>query len=254
VVYTKEQVEVSHKALNEISETFNRSKNLQKKFVLTGGWAPYFITFGKFDHTGSRDIDLVLSLELMKTYSSIERLLTEKLRYEQRGPFEFVRTDGEITFEVHFLCEPEHIPSNSQTYRIQTGLSPVIISGCSIAFQDNFNQKLGETEILVSGPVASISLKVHAFDNNTNRIKDPYDIYSIMVSVDKIDALLSKWASSNSFVAESVELLKKAFASETSAGPTGAAEYLIEAPSERATYAARVFTSVNSVLKKILLK
>ena len=79
MVYAKEQVEVSHKALNEISETFNRSKNLQKKFVLAGGWAPYFITFGKFEHTGSRDIDLVLSLQLMKTYSSIERLLTEKL-------------------------------------------------------------------------------------------------------------------------------------------------------------------------------
>ena len=49
MVYTKEQVEVSHKALNEISETFNRSKNLQKKFILTGGWAPYFITLGKFE-------------------------------------------------------------------------------------------------------------------------------------------------------------------------------------------------------------
>jgi len=251
VVYTKEQVETSYKALNEISETFNHNKNLQKKFVLTGGWAPYFITLDKFDHTGSRDVDLVLSLELMKTYASIERLMIEKLKYEKSGPFEFKRTDGKITFEVHFLCEPEHVPANSPTYRIQDGLSPVVIRGCSIAFRDNFAQKLGETEILVSGPVASISLKAHAFDNDANRIKDPYDIYSIIVSVDKIDELLSSWATSNPFVAESIELLKNSFSSENSAGPTGAAEYLIEAPSERAEYAARVFTSVNSILRKI---
>ena len=60
MVYTKHQVDVSFKALNELSETFNRDKDLQKRFVLTGGWAPYFISLGKFDHTGSRDIDLVL--------------------------------------------------------------------------------------------------------------------------------------------------------------------------------------------------
>jgi hypothetical protein len=84
-----------------------------------------------------------------------------------------------------------------------------------------------------------------------NRIKDPYDIYSILVSVDRIDQLLSSWTSRNPFIAESIELLKTSFASETSAGPTGAADYLTESPSERAEYAARVFTSVNSVLRKI---
>ncbi len=251
MVYTKEQVETSYKALNEISETFNRNKSLQKKFVLTGGWAPYFITLGKFDHIGSRDVDLVLSLELMKTYARIEHLMTEKLKYERSGPFEFKRTDGEITFEVHFLCEPEHVPATLPTYKIQDGLSPVVIKGCSIAFEDNFAQKLGETEILVSGPVASISLKAHAFDNDANRIKDPYDIYAMIISIDKIDTLLSSWASNYPFVAESIELLKTSFSSETSAGPAGAAEYLIEAPSERAEYAARVFTSVNSILRKI---
>lgn len=98
MVYTKEQVETSYKALKEISETFNRNKNLQKRFVLAGGWAPYFITLGKFDHTGSRDVDLILSLELMRTYTSIERLMTETLRYEKTSPFEFTRTDNDVTF------------------------------------------------------------------------------------------------------------------------------------------------------------
>jgi hypothetical protein len=76
-------------------------------------------------------------------------------------------------------------------------------------------------------------------------------IYTVLISVDRIDQLLSKWASKNPFVAESIELLKTSFASETSAGPTAAAEYLMETPSERAEYAARVFTSVNSILRKI---
>jgi hypothetical protein len=75
MVYTKEQVETSYKALNEISETFNRNKNLREKYVLAGGWAPYFITLGKFEHTGSRDVDFVLSLELMKIYARIERIM-----------------------------------------------------------------------------------------------------------------------------------------------------------------------------------
>jgi hypothetical protein len=149
------------------------------------------------------------------------------------------------------LCEPEHVPNNSGTYRIQSGISPVIISGCSIVFNDNFTQKLEKTKILVSGPIASISLKAHAFDNNSNRVKDPYDIYSIMVSVDKINLQLSKWASASPFVAESIELLRKAFESETSSGPIAAAEYLIESGAERAAYAARVFTAVNSILKNI---
>lgn len=251
MVYTKAQVETPYKALNEIGETFNRNKNLQNRFILTGGWAPYFITLGRFEHTGSRDVDLVLSLELMKTYARIERLMIEKLGYVKTGPFEFSRTDEDITFEVHFLCEPEHVPNDVSTYRMQEGLSPVVIRGCSIAFEDNFTQKLDETEILVSGPIASIALKAHAFDNDGNRIKDPYDIYSILVSIEKIDQFLSSWASRNPFVAESIELLETSFASETSPGPTSAAEYLIATPSERAEYAARVFTSVNSVLKKI---
>ena len=127
----------------------------------------------RFEHTGSRDVDPVLSLELMKTYARTERLMIEKLGYVKTGPFEFSRTDDEVTSEVHFLCEPEHVPNDMSTYRIQEGLSPVVIRGCSIAFEDNFTQKLDKTEILVSEPIASIALKAHAFDNDGNRIKDP---------------------------------------------------------------------------------
>jgi hypothetical protein len=251
MVYTKEQVETSHKALIEIGETFNRNKNLRNKFVLAGGWAPYFITLDRFDHTGSRDVDLVLSLELMRIYTNIERLMTEKIGYEQTRPFEFTRTDGDITFEVHFLCEPEDIPETMKIYSLQKGLSPVVIKGCSIAFEDNFPQKIGSTEILVSGPVASISLKAHAFETDGNRIKDPYDIYAIMSSIANIGGLLSTWASKSPFVDETIELLRTIFASETSSGPTGAAEYLLAVPSERREYSERVFTTINSILKKI---
>jgi len=251
MVYTPEQVEASYKALTEISERFSRNKNFHNKFVLTGGWAPYFISSGKFEHIGSRDIDLALSPEIMKIYANIVQLMTENLRYKQTGPFEFQRTDGEITFEVHYLCEPEHIPPNTQTYRIQRGLSPFIVRGCSIVFDDNFSQKIGDTKILVSGPIASISLKVHAFDIDGNRVKDPYDIYAVMISTKDIDKLLSSWASTHPYVNEAVQLLRRTFESETASGPTGAAEYMIANPSERGEYAARVFTSVNSILTKI---
>ncbi|MFX0050255.1 MAG: hypothetical protein ACFE8U_03085 [Candidatus Hermodarchaeota archaeon] len=251
MVYTTEEVETSYKALIQLGECYNKDKSLQGRFVLTGGWAPYFITLNRFQHTGSRDIDLVLSLELMKIYTNIVRLMTENLGYRQTGPFEFLRTDNDITYEVHFLCEPKHVPPNIGTYRIQRGLYPFVIRGSSIVFDNNFFQQIGDTKILVSGPVASISLKAHAFDIDANRIKDPYDIYAILISVDNIDQLLSSWASSNPFVEESLELLRRTFESETSRGPAGAAEYLIANPSERVEFAARVYTSVNSILDKI---
>lgn len=251
MVYTKEQVETSFRALAELAKSFNKNKNLRGKFVLAGGWAPYFITLGKFDHTGSRDVDLVLSLEIMKIYANIVRLMTEILKYSQTGPFEFTRTDSDITFEVHFMCEPKHIPPNTWTYRIQRGLSPFIVEGCTIVFEDNLLQEVDGTEILVCGPVASISLKVHSFSVNESRIKDPYDIYAIMSSVDDIAKILSLWAKKNTFVEESIELLRGFFDSETAAGPAAAAEYLITVPSERGEYAARVFSVITNVLKKI---
>ena len=97
-------------------------------------------------------------------------------------------------------------------------MSPFVVRGSSIAFENRFDQQIGDTKILVSGPVASISLKAHAFDNNTNRIKDPYDIFAIIYSVVNIDRLLSSWASINPFVEESLELLRRIFESGTSPG------------------------------------
>ena len=84
MVYTKKQVDISLKALNEISEAFNRDKNLTERFVLTGGWAPYFISLGRFEHTGSRDIDMVLSLELMKVYPRHRTITYRKTKIQTK--------------------------------------------------------------------------------------------------------------------------------------------------------------------------
>ena len=64
-MYAREITEASKSALLEISLELKRYRT---DMVLSGGWAPYFITNGYFEHCGSIDIDLVLRTKIMKKY------------------------------------------------------------------------------------------------------------------------------------------------------------------------------------------
>ncbi len=102
-MYAKEKVQLSLKCLGELAEVFNRNRDLRNRFVLTGGWAPYFITKERFEHTGSIDIDLVLSNSVLIAYTKIADIMKNILGYEQTAPFEFTKKMDNVVMQVHFL-------------------------------------------------------------------------------------------------------------------------------------------------------
>jgi len=55
-LYDTNRTQISLGVLIEVNEALRQYRD---SFVLAGGWAPYFITKGYFDHCGSIDIDLV---------------------------------------------------------------------------------------------------------------------------------------------------------------------------------------------------
>lgn len=61
-MYAREITETSKSALLELGLSLQMYQN---DMVLSGGWAPYFITENYFEHCGSIDIDLVLKTTIM---------------------------------------------------------------------------------------------------------------------------------------------------------------------------------------------
>ena len=108
-MYAKEMTEASRSALLELGLELKRYHN---DMVLTGGWAPYFITKDFFDHCGSIDIDLVLRTEVMLKYDTIKKSVI-RLGYSQENEFRFSRTvkspvDGkDYGIHLDFLCDKE---------------------------------------------------------------------------------------------------------------------------------------------------
>ena len=87
-MYAREMTEASKSALLEIGLVLKRYRT---DMVLSGGWAPYFITNGYFEHCGSIDIDLVLRTKVMKKYETIKKSIL-RLGYIEENPFRFSRT------------------------------------------------------------------------------------------------------------------------------------------------------------------
>lgn len=64
-MYDTNRTQVSLGVLIEVNEALRQYSD---SFVLAGGWAPYFLTQGYFDHCGSIDIDLVLKPKILRRY------------------------------------------------------------------------------------------------------------------------------------------------------------------------------------------
>lgn len=58
-LYPRKEVEESYKKLCDLARFIDEEK-LGDNVVLVGGWAPYFLTRDKFDHVGSKDIEIAL--------------------------------------------------------------------------------------------------------------------------------------------------------------------------------------------------
>lgn len=195
MVYAHAITEASRSALLELGIALNKYHD---DIILSGGWAPYFITKGYFNHCGSQDIDLVLRTEIMLKYEAIREIL-EGLGYTPVAyrPFQFTRkirshVDGsECDIRLDLLCEKEgteNIDIISGCHNVQHDLSACVFDGLSLAFDFNFEQEIDtvlpdgrgatKTTIKVIDLAGSLALKGKAFVERYN-MKDAYDIFAL---------------------------------------------------------------------------
>ena len=78
-MYERALTEASRSVLLEVAYSLS---SYREGFTLVGGWAPYFLVKGHFEHCGSVDIDLVLNPKIMPKYESIRRIV-ERLGFKQ---------------------------------------------------------------------------------------------------------------------------------------------------------------------------
>jgi hypothetical protein len=185
-MYAREITETSKSALLELGLSLQMYQN---DMVLSGGWAPYFITENYFEHCGSIDIDLVLKTTIMPKYESIRNIVTY-LGYVEENHFRFTRkvkspVDGKYyPIPIDFLCDKCELGYH---FRVQPDLEAFMFEGADIAFDFNFEKEI-ETTLPENGVdkmvfkvldfTGSIILKGQALQGRKN-LKDAYDIFAL---------------------------------------------------------------------------
>jgi len=244
-VYDRDATGTSKGALVELCRAL---RQYQSDMVLAGGWAPYFLVEGFFDHCGSVDIDFVLRPKIVERYEGIKQIL-ERLGYETTGSvFRFERTiasretSTEHRVEVDFLTEPEGAERLPREWlaSVQGDLKACVIEGCSIVFRHYYEVELravmpedGEASARFScaNIVGSLTMKGLALYRMKD--KDSYDIYAVagfhgggpeQASGAFMSILKGKAASKATLNALSE--IKDVFASLGSQGPTAVARFI----------------------------
>jgi len=186
-LYDTSKTQISLGVLIEVNEALRQYRD---SFVLAGGWAPYFITKGYFNHCGSIDIDIVLKPKILRRYESIRESITSLDFRPTSNPFKFEREVAkDVSVELDFLSEPEALENIPREFvRVQEGLDAVMISGSSIVFNFNFEAEASgrltdgselSTNVKVGDIVSMVGMKGHALGRPLKLEKDCYDVYSI---------------------------------------------------------------------------
>ncbi|TET64267.1 hypothetical protein E3J49_04595 [Candidatus Bathyarchaeota archaeon] len=192
-MYDRDFTETSKGALVELGLALGRYK---ENIVLVGGWPPYFLTSGHFDHCGSVDVDFVLKPSIVIKYESI-RNIVENLGYGQTSNiFRFEknlrssRTDRQYVLHLDFLTEPgaaKEIIQREQLITVQEDLKACLIEGSSIVFNFNYEEIIEGTipdngeavsPLSLADIVGSLSMKGQALRGRFKQ-KDFYDIYAV---------------------------------------------------------------------------
>ena len=244
-MYDRRITEASKGALLEVCMALHEYRN---EFVLAGGWAPYFLTHGFFDHCGSIDIDLVLKPIVIQRYSSIKEIV-QNLGYEEtKNPFRFKRkirtidATQKFNIELDFLTEPEAAIESDFLITVQNDLRACLIRGVSAVFDFNFKVHIEATlptggeassEINVADIVGSLVTKGLALPRLKD--KDSYDIYAVAGfhagSPEKAAYVFkkltaSKGRSSRPVVSEALRNIRAGFASPTRYGCVATARFI----------------------------
>jgi hypothetical protein len=180
--------EASKSALLELGISLTRYRD---DLVLTGGWAPYFISRGHFEHCGSIDIDLALRTRIMPRYDTIRKTV-ENLGFAAQNSFRFLKkarspVDGK-DYDIHldFLYEKDGLRL-AGLRNVQEGLDAFAFDGIGLAFDFNFEQNIeavlpgdgaDETTFKVVSLPGSLALKGLALGGRA-KPKDSYDIFAL---------------------------------------------------------------------------
>jgi hypothetical protein len=189
-LYDRNQTEVSRGALAELALAMELYKD---DFVLAGGWTPYFLTQGYWEHCGSIDIDLVLRPSIMVRYESIRDIVMNLGYSPTKSPFRFgreLKTPDGFPFLMHvdFLTEPEAKSQVRWLPKIQEDLQAAFIPGCSIVFTYNYKETVkgslslggqGSVNVRASDIVGTLTMKGLALGRPRKLEKDSYDIYAV---------------------------------------------------------------------------
>jgi predicted nucleotidyltransferase component of viral defense system len=264
-MYAREMTEASKSALLELGLSLKRYHD---DIVLTGGWAPYFIAKGYFEHCGSIDIDLALRTKIMPRYDTILKTM-ENLGYVAQNSFRFLKkvrspVDGK-DYDIHldFLCEKEGLRL-AGLRNVQEGLDAFAFDGLGLAFDFNFEQNIeavlpgngtDETTFKVVSLPGSLALKGLALKDRA-KPKDSYDIFSLthynggpVQAAEHFNELVSdtKMSSANlEFLRRSIGYVRSGFKDATRRGPFHV-ETFTESRFPRSVVVARVNTFLGNI-------
>jgi hypothetical protein len=186
-MYDSKQTKISLGVLVELNEALREYRD---SYVLGGGWAPYFITKGEFDHCGSLDIDLILRPQIFTRYETIRESISALGFDPTESPFRFSRNiDRNAKIELDFLSEPEALNNIPKKFvEVQEGVKAAIVPGSSLVFTFNTETQFSgttpdgselETKMRVSDIVSMVALKGHAIGRPLKLEKDSYDLYAV---------------------------------------------------------------------------
>ena len=188
-MYDRRRTEISKGALVQLCLALHAYRN---DMVLAGGWAPYFLTIGHFEHCGSIDIDIVLRPSVMVRYESIREIVMGLGYVPTESRFRFEKQlaglgNTQFRLEVDFLTEPQ-AAVNAGLVTVQPGLDAALVAGSSIAFDFNYEQEVsgtipgngkGSELARVLDVVGCVTMKGLALGRAAKLEKDSYDVYAV---------------------------------------------------------------------------
>ncbi len=245
-------VSISQRMFFDILILLNKYKD---NFVLVGGWCPYFLLQKymphdvEFTHIGSIDIDFAIDhhkiSDLAKLYKELEEILINngyKIKTNSNNKLirhRFERKVQNTFIHIDFLVSEN---SDSKERAVDNEEKDLFAKcrGIDLAFQNNekfelvgitLDNKEVKTDIKIAGAVALIGMKAIALRMEPSRIKDSYDIYSILkfykhgvISI--IEELKPFLKVKNELITEALDSLSELYSRTTSTGSLHLANFL----------------------------
>lgn len=250
--YDGRTVEASRGVLVEV---FAMLKQEEERCVLVGGWAPFFLVERhrpkglEFAHVGSVDIDVALDCAEMAGLNQVYEGIRERLeragyrsrlaRDGQPLPFSLERDARGVQIHVDFLApDAGGTDVTHRHQRVQDVLARKT-RGCELAFLNNEGFEVEavmpsgarhSVQIPVAGPAAVLAMKALAFADDPGRIKDAYDVCSVLryykAGASSVAADVRQFMDL-AVLQEAVQRLGQAFRAVDAVGPVGLANFLL---------------------------